>query len=90
MDDDAANIPTISISSPSGPIIHDVTDLMEEVGSSELTGIPLEQTIPSVSSNDSPFISEVFPIEESAVTELPFKTEETADAVSLQPNFQVE
>jgi len=90
MDDDGTNMPNISISSPSGPIIHDVTDLMEEAGSVELTEIPLEETAPATSSKETPFISEIFSTEESALTELPFRTKERANSVSLQPDFQEE
>ena len=91
MDEDDANIPTISIASPSGPVIHDVTDLMEEVSSAELTEVPQEERTSVALSKESPLISEEFaPSEQLTFTELPFKTEETACTVSLQPEFQEE
>lgn len=87
-DSDVSGIPTISILSSNGPIIHDVTDI-DENSSSGLIEHPVEtdgeqtESVVEPTIDGSPLISEVFGTD---ISDLPIAVDHTSNDVDGVPD----
>jgi hypothetical protein len=79
------DIPTISILSPTGPIIHDVTDMVDDVGGlGGLVEVPVDQdeeATPSVPAGSAQ-ISEVITSDNPDFSQLPIYDDSDKDLVA--------